>query len=137
MASSDQGLVRRVTMALYIRFFSLSLKKISSISLSQKTPFLARSGEQGPVGMAHWPAEQSRRCRHEELAGHKARLNVPPQSAGARHTVHTCPLLENICSEDFSIFFAFDGALSLVIILASQVRLNPRLSKLDSKMLDV
>ena len=59
MASSDQGLVRRVTMALYIRFFSLSLKKISSISLSQKTPFLARSGEQGPVGMAHWPAEQA------------------------------------------------------------------------------
>ena len=136
MASSDQGLVRRVTMALYIRFFSLSLKRISSISLSQKTPFLARSGEQGPVGMAHWPAEQSRRCRHEELAGHKARLNVPPQSAGARHTVHTCPLLENICSEDFSIF-AFDAALSLVIILASQVRLSPRLSKLDSEMLDV
>ena len=59
MASSDQGLVRRVTMALYIRFFSLSLKKISSISLSQKTPFLARSGEQGPVGMAHCPAEQA------------------------------------------------------------------------------
>ena len=60
MASSDQGLVRRGTMALYIRFFSLSLKKISSISLSQKTPFLARSGEQGPVGMAHyWPAEQA------------------------------------------------------------------------------
>ena len=53
MASSDQGLVRRVTMALYIRFFSVSLKRISSISLSQKTPFLARSGEQGPVGMAH------------------------------------------------------------------------------------
>ena len=33
---------------------------VPCISLSQKTPFLARSGEQGPVGMAHyWPAEQA------------------------------------------------------------------------------
>ena len=92
----------------------------------------ARTGRYGTLAI-----QQSRRCRHEELGRHKARLNVPPQSAGARHTVHTCPLLENICSEDFSIFAFFNGALSLVIILASQVRLNPRLSKLDSKMLDV
>ena len=140
MASSDRGLVRRVTCFLpcislnfchvFLWFFAMYFSESeNSISRQERR---ARTGRYGTLAI-----QQSRRCRHEELAGHKARLNVPPQSAGARHTVHTCPLLENICSEDFSIFAFFNGALSLVIILTSQVRLNPRLSKLDSKMLDV